>query len=121
MDNALIAMEDYLGYEGYGGYEQYGNEEMNPLENGPEYEDSEFMDRRMREFESGLLFIAVAVLFCVLVSCFVWRSKWGSLVRRLNERRLERNRKLYGSRFAMDSADSSSLIISDVSPINDRV
>jgi len=119
VDYAKQEMDDYIDYDQFDGFE---NEMVNPLGNGFDlWEDSEFLAERMREFQNGLLFVAVAVVFCVTLSCFLWRSKWGSLVRRLNERRMERNRKLYEAKFAnMSSEDSSSLNISDVSPVNEE-
>ena len=120
--NAQMEMAEYLEYEGDETYDDIDayDDATNPLENGDDLlEDSEFLAQRMKEFENGLLFIAVSVLFCVAISCFLWRSKWGSLVRRLNERRLERRRKLFEAKFARDS-DSSSLNISDVSPVHER-
>ena len=120
--NAQMEAAEYYQYEGDETYDDIDayDDATNPLENGDDLlEDSEFLAQRMKEFENGLLFIAVSALFCVAISCFLWRSKWGSLVRRLNERRLERRRKLLEAKFARDS-DSSSLNISDVSPVHER-
>ena len=97
--NTQMAMAEYFEYEGYETYDDIDayDDATNPLENGDDLlEDSEFLAQKMKEFENGLLLIAVAVLFCVAIGCFSWRSKCGSLVHRLNERRLERRRQVYG-------------------------
>merc|ERR1711902_5304 len=111
-------MDDYKQYNHE--YEQYNKDDdfmENALENGDDFMgNDESLSDEMWKIESTVLFMFIGVLFCFMTFCFVWRSKFGELIRKLNEQRINRNRRIFEAknRGNNDSDDSSSLNISDV-------
>merc|ERR1711902_341247 len=100
-------------------YKQYKDDDFmeNALENGDDFMgNDESLSDEMWKIESTVLFMFIGVLFCFMTFCFVWRSKFGELIRKLNEQRINRNKRIFEAknRGNNDSDDSSSLNISDV-------
>ena len=94
-EEAENAFEDE--YEKEMAYEEYYDDEanMNVLVNGVDFAgDAESLSEEWWNIETLFLFGFIGILFCAMASCFIWRSKWGQLIRKLNNARLERKRRL---------------------------
>ena len=112
--NAQAEGADYYEYE----YE-YDEQELNALDNGDDFVgSSDNLSAEMWRIETLFLFMFIGILFCFAACCFVWRSKWGGLMRKLNEARIDRNNRLRFAKGLDEDSESSSLNISDVSLLN---
>merc|ERR1711920_26147 len=115
---------DYAQADDYYEYVEYGmgmddEQELNALDNGDDFiGNTDNLSAEMWRIETLFLFLFIGILFCFAACCFVWRSKWGELIRELNQRRIDRNNRLKGTD---EDSESSSLNISDVSHLNMNV
>eukprot|EP01083_Nonionella_stella_P182539 657120_1 len=67
-------------------YAVYSDVAVNALGNGDDFlGNAASVTDEVWKFETVQFVLFVSVLLCLVTFCFLWRSKWGELIRRLNQ------------------------------------
>jgi len=102
-DDVYDDFDAFVAYDyDYDQYDDDGDdayEIMNALDGGAyqgeTWREEKRVSERMWTIQVTFVCILIAALFCIIVSCFIWRSKWGRLVRQLLNNRMQRHQRLH--------------------------